>query len=525
MNALQHLRTPGDVFRINASRFAGKPAVESLDGRSSVTFDELNTRVNRLNNAVGALGLTKGDRVAILSKNRPEYLEVFGLGKSGIVIVPLNWRLASAELERLARHSAPRILIADAAYQQEAERLRASVPGIEHLVLLDGATGATYEALLASAPAAEPDVHVDPDDLLCLIYTSGTTGDPKGVAVTHAGAIGNCLVAVQDVLGLRETDRTMAVMPLFHAGGMWYHLFPSFAAGCSTLLLSEFDPATVLAQLQARRITNVHLVPTMIGALLAHPSAAQTDLKALRLIFYAASSMPGELLLRALRLFQQSGFVQSYGSTEAGIITRLTPTDHRLALAKGSEQLLSSCGTPLPGREVRIVDDVGVELPVGVVGEVEVRSPHMMRGYWNDESATRKLLNNGWLKTGDLARLDPRGYLSIVDRKNDMVITGGENVYPTEVEAFLYRDPDVLEASVFGVPDPRWVERVVAAVVLRPHAAVSAEELIRRLRVHLAPYKCPKAIYLTDSLPKGPAGKVLRKELRRRYASRSDTPT
>ena len=517
MSTLTAAITLGEVLRTNARTFPGKAAFVTLDGRS-VSFSAFNDRVNALNNAVAALGAKAGERVAILSKNRPEYVETYGLSKSGLIVVPLNWRLAPAELLRLIRHSEPTLLVVDELHRPLVESIRAEMPSVRHFIVLGGATTGWlgYEQLLAGASRAEPENTAQPQDTLCLIYTSGTTGVPKGVAMTHAGALGNGAVC-GEALGLSESDRTMAVMPLFHAGGMWYHLFPSFASGSTTLLLSEFDPAVVLRELQDRKITNVHLVPTMIAALLAHPSAATADLSSLRALFYAASSMPAELLRRAMQTFPHCGFAQGYGSTEGGAVSVLGPQAHKRALEPADEHLLSSCGVPYPRREIRLVDDQGQAVRQGAVGEIEVRSPDLMRGYWRDEAATDRVLQNGWLRTGDLGHFDAEGFLYIVDRKNDMVVTGGENVFPTEVESHLYKDPDVQEAAVFGLPDPVWVERVVAAVVLRPGSAVTSSELVERLRGGLAAYKCPKEIFFTSSLPKNAVGKVLRKDLRQQY--------
>jgi len=284
-------------------------------------------------------------------------------------------------------------------------------------------------------------------------------------------------------------------------------------------VLPEFDAGEVLRHLQDRRITNVHLVPTMIAALLGHPAVATADLAHVRLIFYAASSMPPDLLKRAMQAFPGCGFSQSFGSTEAGVVTVLTPEDHERARTPEGERLLQSCGRPFTGREVRVVDADDRPVAQGTVGEVEVRTSGAMRGYWLDDAATAAALKDGWLKTGDLAYFDAEGYLYIVDRKNDMVVTGGENVFPTEVEAHLYADPEVKEAAVFGIPDPMWVEKVVAAVVLQPGSTATADDLIARLRLRLAPYECPKAIFFTSSLPKNALGKVLRKELRKQYGA------
>ncbi|QFZ85126.1 AMP-binding protein [Variovorax paradoxus] len=509
--------TFGDVLRANAAARPDKAAFEMLDGEA-VNFGDLNRRVNALNNAFAELGACKGARVALLAKNRLEYVEVYGLSKSGLIVVPLNWRLAPGELVNLIRHSAPEVLVVDEHHRLLAESIRNQIPSVKHFVLIGGTAGGWqgYEDLIQRASDAEPVSQALPDDVLCLIYTSGTTGAPKGVAMTHAGVMGNCAAAAQE-LKLTDADITMAVMPLFHAGGMWYHLFPSFASGTTSLLLSDFDPATILRELQVRRITNVHLAPTMIAALLSNPSAASADLGSVRVLFYAASSMPPELLRRAMQTFPRCGFVQGYGSTEAGVVTILRADAHRRAMEPGGEYLLASCGLPYPGRLVRVVDDAGVELPQGEVGEVEVHSPDLMQGYWLDDQATVRALHGKWLKTGDLGRLDLQGFLYIVDRKNDMVVTGGENVFPTEVESYLYRDQDVEEAAVFGIPDPAWVERVVAAVVLRPGSTATGEELVRRLRTQLAGYKCPKEIFVVNHLPKSAVGKVLRKELRRRF--------
>jgi long-chain acyl-CoA synthetase len=525
IRSVAEARTLGDVLRVNALVHSNKIALESPDGRS-VTFGELNERVNRLSNAVRALGLQKGARVAILSRNRSEYVESYGLAKSGLIVVPLNWRLPATELTKLVAHSAPELAIVDELHRDLVDGVRDSWPSVKHFILL-GASGAgwqAYETLIANGMPAEPEVTAVARDVLCVIYTSGTTAAPKGVAITHAAAMGNCRTAAAEMLMLHETDRTMAVMPLFHVGGMWYHLFPSFATGCTTLILSQFEPAEVLKELDAHQITNVHLVPTMIAALLDQPNARTVNLSCLRLIFYAASSMPAHLLRRAMQTFEHCGFAQSYGSTEAGVVTVLDPDDHCRAREPPGEHLLSSCGRPFIDRDVRIVDAARGVLDTGEIGEIEVQSPDLMQGYWMNERATRDTLIDGWLKTGDLGYVDAQGYLYIVDRKNDLIVTGGENVYPSEVESHLYRDHDVHEAAVFGIPDPRWVEVVVAAVILKPGASVSSEELGSRLRRQLAAYKCPKAIYFVQTLPKSAAGKILRKELRKQYGAVTELP-
>jgi long-chain acyl-CoA synthetase len=519
MSVLAHARLFGDVLRGHAAARPHKIAFETTRG-SGISFGHVNLRANRLNQACRRLKLVKGDRAAILSRNRPEYFEVFGLAKSGIIVVPLNWRLAASELAKLLAHSRPKILFVDDSNRTIVESIRSSLPFVETIVLIGGKQNSffDYEAFLATGDESEPAEEVLPDDILCLIYTSGTTGAPKGVAVTHVGALGNCRSAA-DALALTDSDHTMAVMPLFHAGGMWYHLFPSFASGCSSVILSEFEPSAVLSELAARRTSNVHLVPSMIGALLACPELPTLDLSHLRVLFYAASSMPAEMLRQAMSTLPHCDFLQCYGSTEAGVVTVLDPAAHRRASTPDGEHLLRSCGKPLASCAVRITGTNGSPVAAGSVGEIEVSSPNVMAGYWADPAATRAVKNGEFLKTGDLGVRDEEGFIFIVDRKHDMMITGGENVFPTEVEDALYEDPDIQEAAVFGIPDPTWVEKVVAAVVLRSGSTASSEILIERLKAKLAGYKCPKEIYIRSNLPKSAVGKVLRKELRQKYGA------
>jgi acyl-CoA synthetase (AMP-forming)/AMP-acid ligase II len=505
-----------DLCDHQAERFGDKTAFVNVDG-SELSFAAFRTRVYRLNNAVARMGLRKGDRVAILAKNRTEYVEVYGLASSGIITVPLNWRLTAAELLPLLEHSAPALIVAD---EQHAALIDTLLPGLRQAPLLlrfGAANGGwqAYEEVVAAAPdtCPAPDAPLTPDDTICLMYTSGTTGAPKGVALSHRGILGNARLSSQQVLGLTPQDRTLAAMPFFHAGGMWYHLHPSYAAGCTSVILPGFDAERVLATLERAAITNVHLVPTMIGALLAHPAIGATDLGRLRLIFYAASSIPLELLKRALAAFAGCALVQSYGSTEAGMVTVLTSADHARALA-GAERLLASCGRAIPGNRIRVVDHCGAEVVPGAVGEIVVRGASMMSHYWNNQAATAAGLHDGWFQSGDLGYCDDEGYVYLVDRKNDMIVTGGENVYPSEVEAVLNADPDIEAAAVFGLPDPVWVERVVAAVVPRAGAVVTGEQIIARVRERLAAYKCPKQVFLRAQLPLNAVGKISKKDLR-----------
>ncbi|MAL01755.1 MAG: long-chain fatty acid--CoA ligase [Alcaligenaceae bacterium] len=515
----EYALTMGEVFNAHLTQRPDKTALTTTDGHS-VTFAQLEERTNCLFNALSAQGIQPADRVAILSYNRPEYMEVFGLSKTGVIVVPLNWRLAAPELLRLLQHSGSRALIVEENFVPIVESLRNQLDKIDTYIVIGKARNGwiAYEDLVTKADRKTPEAQAKPDDVLCLVYTSGTTGAPKGVKITHRGALENCRSEAQEMLSLTEDDYALAVLPLFHVGGMWYHLFPSFATGCTSLLMPQFDPEKLLQAMQDWKITNVHLVPTMVGALLNHPRVDQFDLTHLRIILYAASSMPAEVLRRAMRTFHKCSFAQAYGSTEAGTVTGLYPEDHILAQSPDYEHILSSCGKPFKNRQIRILNANDQEVATGEIGELTVRSPGIMTGYWNDDAATRTTFQNGWVYTGDLARRDEQGYYYIVDRKNDMIVTGGENVYPTEVEAYLYADSRILEAAVFGIADPKWVEKVVAAVVLKSGEAATENELIQQLRNHLAAYKCPKEIYFVSVLPKSGAGKVLRKSLRNQYS-------
>jgi len=507
----------GDLCDDLADRFGDKTAFVNTDG-VELSFAGFRNRVNKLNNALAAKGLHKGDRVAILSKNCTEYLETYGLAKSGYIVVPLNWRLTAEELLRLLEHCKPRVIIADVQDVATIESIRSRLSDVDLLISIGGAQDnwIGYEDLISNVSDEQPRTEepLDPGDVVCLMYTSGTTGMPKGVAMNHRGVLGNARVSAGHILHLTPEDRTLAAMPLFHAGGMWYHLHPSYSAGCTSVIMAGFDAPKVLDNISKHAITNVHLVPTMIGALLAAPGIGSAKLETLRLIFYAASSIPLELLKRALATFAGCDFVQSYGSTEAGMITDLTASDHLRAIGGGLERLLSSCGRPVGGSEIRIADDDGVTLPVREIGEILIRGKNMMSHYWKNEEATQKAVVDGWFHSGDLGCQDDEGYIYLVDRKNDMIVTGGENVYPSEVEEVLCSDPVVAMASVFGIPDPVWVERVVAAVVLKRGAQTSEQEIIARARQHLAAYKCPKEIFLHEKLPMNAVGKISKKDLK-----------
>lgn len=509
-------RVIGDVYRLNAERYGDKPAFVMPDGRSR-SFADVHERATRLSNALLARGLAPGDRVGILSRNRIEYIEAYGVSGAGLIALPLNWRLSPRELQIVLTNAEPAALIVDPSFIPVIRELRDALPFMQvFLALDDGIEGFDrYEEFVASGSPQPAGIAVPPEATACLLYTSGTTGIPKGAELTHRGLLLNCAGAMCEMFDYTDADVTLAPMPFFHVGGMWYHLFPSFAAGCTTVIMPQFDPQGVLTLMARHRVTNTHLVPTMIHAVLEQPNIKSFDLSALRMMFYAASTMPVDTLKRATATFA-CDFAQGYGSTEAGAVTCLTPDDHRKARA-GREDLLLACGRPLSGVALKLAAPGGGE--GGDIGEILVRSPMTMARYWRNPEATAAAIQDGWLRTGDIGRIDDEGYLTILDRKSDMIVTGGENVYPREVEDILLQDADILEVAVFDLPDDRWVQKVVAAVVPRG-GALDAGALLVRAKQRLAGYKCPKQIFVTDSLPKNAAGKVLRKVLRETYRQR-----
>ncbi len=506
------LETIGDAYRRNASERSAEVAFVAQD--SSLTFGALNERVNRLNAALAAAGLTAGDRVVVLAMNRPEIFEVCGVSKTGLIPVPLNWRFTAEGLQKVLEDCRPAAIVAEGPLHPLVAGYVAGLAGSGErplLLSLDGPDGdwLDYERVIASGSADEVSSTVHPDDTACIVYTSGTTGEPKGAELSHRALLANTQAVIEQAGIVREGDVVLSVMPLFHVGGMWYYAFPAFALGCKVVILREFRPTEVIDTLRREACTAAHFVPTMIAELLQHDDIAVAA-DSLRVVFYAGSSIPGEVLRTALSVLSGCDLVQGYGSTESAGISFLTASDHRRALTDA--HILSSCGSPFAHVEVRIdePDSSGI-------GEILVKSPNLMKGYWGKPDRTAAVVRDGWLYTGDLGRFDEEGHLFVVDRKNDMVVSGGENVYPFEVEEALREHPAVGDCAVFGVPDQRWVERVVAAVVVRPGAEVSADDIIGSARTRLPGYKCPKQVIFVDELPKSGAGKVLRKALREKF--------
>jgi acyl-CoA synthetase (AMP-forming)/AMP-acid ligase II len=495
--------------------------VAFADTERSVTFAEFERRVDRLVDAFHKLGLRRGDRIAILSRNCVSAAECIATARAGFIAVPLNWRLGSSELIALLRDCKPAALVCDPHWSNVADSEIVPQLDVSTQIVFGAGRGAwhSFESVLASGDASARYADAGGDDTALLIYTSGTTGTPKAAMVSHLGLVSNGIASAKEAIGVSAEDTILCVMPMFHVGGLCYYLLPSYMAGATSVLRPMFEVNDLVDSLDRLAITNVHLVPTMISDLIGHPRVAASAAR-LKRIVYAGSAMPVALLERAMGVLKACSFSQSYGSTEGGIITTLGAEAHRAAAASRElAHLLQSCGQPLSETNIRVVDEEGADCASGRPGEVLVRSPRTMAGYWNQPEKTAATRVGEHVCTGDIGYRDGKGYLYLIDRKGDMIVTGGENVFPSEVEQVLYRCPDVAEASVFGVADARWIEKVTAAVVLKPGSQATAESIVQFVKEHLASYKCPKTIHIVSELPRTGVGKVSRKHLRQLYGA------
>lgn len=505
--------TLGDVPRKGARIHARKEAVV-YDGLR-LTYGLFEDRVNRLANVFLGMGCRIGERIAILSENSHKYLEVyFAAAKAGVVVVPLNFRLSQNEIIQIINDCEPVLFLAGDGYENHALGIRALTPSVREMIALDSLSAgfSSYEELLQNASNADPLVPVDENDLAILVYTGGTTGLPKGVMLSHRNILS---AALGMILGFQfsEHDSTCFLLPLFHVS--FWPAFCCLVVGGKVVVLRRPELGVILKAIQDEKCTHVNAVPTLYNWLLDFPKIEEFDLSSLRLMSYAGSPMPPEVLKRCVRKFGNI-LAQGYGLTEAApFVSLLMPDEH--VLEGPRSRLLSSAGREGVTLEVRVVDENGVPLSHDVIGEITVRGPNIMLGYWNNEKLTSEKLRDGWLYTGDVGMLDEEGYLYLVDRKSDMIITGGENVYPTETENILYKHPAVHECAVVSAPDERWGERVQAVVVLRQGVGATEQQLIDFCKRQLAGYKCPKKVVFLNQLPKSAVGKILRRELKSEF--------
>ena len=474
----------------------------------ATSYAEMAARAAALAGGLAERGVGRGDVVGLLSYNCPEFLEtLFAANYLGAIAMPINWRLAGPEVRYILEHSEARALVCDEAMLavageatagREGALLRASVAGAP--------AGWTDLADLRTAAAPPPPAATEGDDVHRLMYTSGTTGHPKGVMLTHANLAWKNLAHLVE-FGFTGDDLGLACGPLYHVGALDLTTTTLIAAGATTILHRAFDAAAVVDELERSRVTTVWLAPAMVNAIMALPGVEERDLSSVRVIINGGEKMPIPLIERIQRTFPSAWFADAYGLTET--VSGDTFLDRDSILAK-----LGSVGRPCLHLELDVWDREGRPVPAGERGEIVLRGPKVFKGYWRDPDATDTAFAGGWFHTGDIGVRDEDGYLFIVDRLKDMIVSGGENIAGSEVERVLYEHEAVLEAAVVARPDERWGEVPVAFVVLRPDGHVAADALVEHCRARLARYKVPKDITFLDALPRNPSGKVLKRELR-----------
>ncbi len=491
----------------------------AIQGNRRVTYREALAQTNRLANAFVSAGLQIGDRIAVLSKNSIEYvLLYFAASKAGVVPVHLNYRLAPPEWSYIINDAGAKLLLAGGEFPRALEPIRSELQTIERFVANNSAGASQwedYQQWVGGEPTTPPDRLITEDHELYQMYTSGTTGEPKGAVATHRAAIAQ-LVQRGLILKSEPGERWLLVAPIFHAAAANQVACQSVYWGSCLYIQADFDPVELIRTLSHERISIAHIMPAMIQAcLVTVPDVAERRYDDLRFISYGSSPISEKTLRRAMEVFK-CGFVQGYGMTETIGLTLLLPSEHRRAL-KDKPELLLSAGRPLVGTEVRIVDADDIPVPDGTTGEIVARGPQLMKGYWNQPQATAEALRGGWMHTGDAGMIDAEGYLYIQDRVKDMIVSGGENVYPRVVEEVLFHHPAVADAAVISVPDERWGESVKAIIVLRSGMNATAEEIVEFCRGKLGRFEQPRSVDFLQALPRTPSGKVLKRALREPY--------
>jgi acyl-CoA synthetase (AMP-forming)/AMP-acid ligase II len=511
--------TCGDLIK-RGSALYGTQAALLFEGRQ-FTFAEQAARMFRLANALLGNGLKKQERVAVLARNCSEYIEIFGACEiAGFVAINLNVRLSDAELATICQDSQPSAMICSKDFLAQARALAAQLSSIRIRIAIgsEDADASSYEHLVSESSADEPTATASPSDIAYLMYTSGTTGGPKGVMIRHAAMVEATRMLSHEG-GISSTDKALIVMPLFHLGGkieqMNFNLM-----GAEVVLKAAFDAEDILDTIEKERVTAAHFAPAMIQRLLDVLETKPYDVSTLRCVHYASAPMPGPLLRRALDRMGPV-FVQVYGMTECLIGTILKSHEHLVSSPEG-ERRLRSAGQPLLGNEVKIVREDSTACDTGEVGEILFRSPTIMSGYWNKPELTAEAIRDGWIHTQDLGFVDGSKFVYVVDRKRDMIISGGENIYSWEVEEALRAHPDVADVAVIAVPDEVWGESVKACVQMRPGRSASEVELIEYTRSKIASYKKPRSIDFVQSLPRLFNGKIDKKALRAPYWSGHD---
>jgi long-chain acyl-CoA synthetase len=510
--------TVGEILSRKTDAELERLAVVCKRTNSRCTYGELNARVNKLANGLIQRGLGRGDRLGLLLPNGIQFIEsFFASAKVGSALVALDSRLVGRELAYILNDAEAEALIVGPEHFEIVQSIRSQLDAVKWIVCVGDAIAGelSYEELIAAHPATEPDRGVEETDLATLYYTSGTTGIPKGIMTTHRN-LWAAMINTEVALPVTSEDITLHTSPLSHIAAVW-PLLTHCHTGGGNVIVERFDAKLVLEAIEREKVTTWNSVPTMIQRVLEYPDVQKYDLSSLNWVGYGASPMPVEVLKRAIATCGNR-FAQVYGSTEAYIVTLLPKEDHVVEGPEEKVKRLASCGRPIGDCEVRIVGDDGRAADRGEVGEIVVRGDSVFSGYWRQPEETTKAVKQGWFSTGDLASMDEEGYVFITGRKKDLIISGGENISPREVEEVIYRHAAVSEVAVIGVPDEKWGEAVIAVVVLREGNTASSEEIISFCKDDLARFKAPKVVDFVDSLPKTPTGKLLRRALKERYA-------
>jgi fatty-acyl-CoA synthase len=497
--------------------------VFEFEGRQT-TFAEFNIKTHRVANGLKALGVRPHERIAYLGKNSDLYFELLlGAIKANVVMAPVNWRLAAPEVAFIVEDCKAAVLFVGPEFITLVRNILDRLPSVRAVITMEGGAPEwrDFTAWRDAESADDPDVEISSKDIAIQLYTSGTTGKPKGAMLSHANFFNLVRTGSEadkpDWNKWTPDDVSLVAMPVFHIGGSGWGILGLYH-GAKGVIAREFDPARVLDFFEQAGITKLFMVPAAMQFVVRQPRARSVDFSRLKYMLYGASPIPAALLKECIEVFK-CGFVQMYGMTETtGTIVALPPEDH----VEGSERMRSA-GKALPGVELAILDADGKPLPPGEVGEIATRSGSNMAGYWNLPEATASTLReDGWLRTGDAGTMDKDGYLYIRDRIKDMIISGGENIYPAEVESALCDHPDIAEAAVIGIPDDKWGESVKAIVVMKPGKTVSAADIINFTRERIAGYKTPRSVDFIEALPRNPSGKILRRHLRDPYWAGKD---
>ncbi len=488
------------------------------------TFEQVADRINRLANALTEQGLQKGDRIGILQVNCPQFIEIyFAAAKLGVIFVPLNFRAKSDALSYMLSNAEAKMLFVGARYLDMVDGMTSTLPTVEKCISIDEKKEGSlfYEDLIASGSPDEVFGDIDDEDITILMYTAGTTGRPKGVPLRHSGFASYIMDNVEPANPVVE-ERNLLTVPLYHVAGI-QAMMAAVYGGRTLVLLRQFDTVEWMDTVQKEQVNRAMLVPTMLKWVVDHADFDKYDMSSLKVITYGAAPMPYEVIKKAIELLPGARFINAFGQTEtASTITSLGPDDHVIEgtdeeKEKKLKRLTSSIGKPLPDVEVKIVDESGENMPEGEVGEILARGPRIMSGYWKDEEKTSKVLTtDGWLKTGDKGWIDDEGYIYLAGRADDLIIRGGENISPKEVEDVLYACPNVEEAVVIGVSDPEWGQEVRAIVVLKKGESATEEDVFEHCK-SLASFKRPKSVVFVDELPRNQVGKVLKVELRKQF--------